>query len=244
MSEPTQNPVRLDELITFVKQAHPESDALTQLSDAVLAGEHLGEVADHLIGHFVDQARRSGASWTEIGQSMGVTKQAAQKRFVPKGVDQASLDSYQRVYGRYTDKARRVIVGAQQAAMSMHSPVIGTEHLLLGLISEETGLAAKVIEKLGAPLAEAREKAVAAAGPRGASSVDAPSFTAPAKKSVELTLRESLRLGHNFVGTEHILLALLELGEGTGPEVLAELGVTKDAAEAEIVAEIQKILDK
>lgn len=61
---------------------------------------------------------------------------------------------------------------------------------------------------------------------------------------MELTLRESLRLGHNFVGTEHILLALLELGEGTGPEVLAELGVTKDATEAEIVAAIQEILDK
>ena len=58
---------------------------LDQLSDAVLAADHLGEVADHLIGHFVDQARRSGASWTDIGRSMGVTKQAAQKRFVPKG---------------------------------------------------------------------------------------------------------------------------------------------------------------
>ena len=60
------------------------TDALDQLTDAVLAADHLGEVADHLIGHFVDQARRSGASWTDIGRSMGVSKQAAQKRFVPK----------------------------------------------------------------------------------------------------------------------------------------------------------------
>jgi hypothetical protein len=64
-------PVRLDELITTIKKVH--SDVLDQLSDAVLAAEHLGEVADHLIGHFVDQARRSGASWTDIGKSMGVT---------------------------------------------------------------------------------------------------------------------------------------------------------------------------
>src|SRR4249920_1001445 len=75
-------PVRLDVLISAIKKVH--SDALDQLSDAVIVAEHLGDVADHLIGHFVDQARRSGASWTDIGRSMGVTKQAAQKRFVPK----------------------------------------------------------------------------------------------------------------------------------------------------------------
>ncbi|MDT5011863.1 MAG: hypothetical protein QOH57_3480, partial [Mycobacterium sp.] len=75
-------PIRLDDLIDAIKKAH--SDALEQLTDAVLVAETLGEVADHLIGHFVDQARRSGASWTDIGTSMGVSKQAAQKRFVPK----------------------------------------------------------------------------------------------------------------------------------------------------------------
>src|SRR3954470_7137238 len=71
-------PARLDDLITFVKDQHPESGALEQLSDAVLTAERVGEVSDHLIGHFVDQARRTGASWTEIGRHMGVTKQAAQ----------------------------------------------------------------------------------------------------------------------------------------------------------------------
>ena len=88
MTDPTRmtNPVRLDDLIDAIKKVH--SDALEQLSDAVLAAEHLDDVADHLIGHFVDQARRSGASWTEIGRSMGVTKQAAQKRFVPKGPEE------------------------------------------------------------------------------------------------------------------------------------------------------------
>ena len=76
------NPVRLDDLIAAVKKVH--SEPLEQLADAVLVAQHIDEVADHLIGHFVDQARRSGASWTEIGRSMGVTKQAAQKRFVPR----------------------------------------------------------------------------------------------------------------------------------------------------------------
>src|SRR3954470_14138305 len=85
MTQPVRMPdtVRLDDLIEAITSVH--SDALDQLADAVLAAEHLDEVADHLIGHFVDQARRSGASWTDIGKSMGVTKQAAQKRFVAKG---------------------------------------------------------------------------------------------------------------------------------------------------------------
>src|SRR6058998_2237538 len=78
---PMTGTVRLDDLIAAIKQVHP--DELDQLTDAVIAADHLGDVADHLIGHFVDQARRSGASWSDIGRSMGVTKQAAQKRFVP-----------------------------------------------------------------------------------------------------------------------------------------------------------------
>src|SRR4029453_13350807 len=95
-------PVRLDDLIDAITKVHPE--ALEQLSSAVLAADHLGEVADHLIGHFVDQARRSGASWTEIGRSMGVSKQAVQKRFVAKG-DDAEVDVSQG-FSRYTPRAR------------------------------------------------------------------------------------------------------------------------------------------
>jgi hypothetical protein len=87
MTEPAKisYPVRLDDLIDVIKTVHTEP--LEQLTDAMLAAESLGEIADHLIGHFVDQARRSGASWTDIGKCMGVTKQAAQKRFVPKVPD-------------------------------------------------------------------------------------------------------------------------------------------------------------
>src|SRR6202012_6222528 len=106
------HPVRLDELINTIKKVH--SDVLDQLSDAVLSAEHLGEVADHLIGHFVDQARRSGASWTDIGKSMGVTKQAAQKRFVPKGAT-ADLDPEQG-FSRFTPRARKVVVASQSEA--------------------------------------------------------------------------------------------------------------------------------
>src|SRR5881394_1875252 len=109
-----QFPARLDDLIGFVKQQHPDGGPLEHLSDAVLASERLGEVADHLIGHFVDQARRAGASWTEIGRYMGVSKQAAQKRFVAKG-EASDLDASQG-FSRYTDRARKVVVTAQELA--------------------------------------------------------------------------------------------------------------------------------
>lgn len=84
------------------------------MTDAVLAAEHLSEVADHLIGHFVDQARRSGASWTEIGKCMGVTKQAAQKRFVPRA-EATGIDAEQG-FNRFTPRARSAVVAAQNAA--------------------------------------------------------------------------------------------------------------------------------
>ena len=106
------DPIRLDDLIVHVIDLHPDGDALDHLSDAVETSSHLGEVADHLIGHFVDQARRSGASWTEIGQYMGVSKQAVQKRFVPKESDELHFPPGGR-FSRFTMRARHVVAESQ-----------------------------------------------------------------------------------------------------------------------------------
>ncbi|WP_409183678.1 Clp protease N-terminal domain-containing protein [Amycolatopsis sp. VS8301801F10] len=231
--------VKLDDLISAIK-ANNEKDALAQLTDAVYVGQHLGEVADHLIGHFVDQARRSGASWTDIGASMGVSKQAAQKRFVPKSDD--SSGGIQRTFGRYTDRARHVIVAAQQAAIEGKSAEIDTVHLVLGLLSEPDALAAGAIVAQGVTL-EAVKEAAEAKLPEPVDDAPDPVPFAPAgKKALELTLRESLRLGHNYIGTEHILLALLEQGEGAGYEILAALGVDKGKAETKIKEFLAEIL--
>src|SRR6478672_11087999 len=143
MTEPAQitHPVRLDDLITAIKKAHDQP--LDQLTDAVIAGDALGEIADHLIGHFVDQARKSGASWTEIGKCMGVTKQAAQKRFVPKvptAAEASALDP-NAGFGRFTPRARNVVVVAQNKANEAGNNEIGPDHLLLGLFADPDGLA-------------------------------------------------------------------------------------------------------
>ncbi|WP_406202031.1 ATP-dependent Clp protease ATP-binding subunit [Kitasatospora sp. NBC_01560] len=232
---PKTTPLRLDDLIDAIKKVH--SDALDQLSDAVIAADHLGELADHLIGHFVDQARRSGASWTDIGHSMGVSKQAAQKRFVPKTPGTpADLDPSQG-FSRFTDRARHVVMASQEEARTAANTEIGTGHLLLGLLVEPEGLGVRALAAQGIAPGAVRE-AVTATLPAAAAEVPALiPYDAEGKKVLELTFREALKLGHNYVGTEHILLALLEQENGTG--VLADLGVDKAEAEtftAEAVA--------
>jgi Clp amino terminal domain, pathogenicity island component len=229
MTQPTPiaPSVRLDDLIAAIKSVH--TDALEQLTDAVLAADHLGDVADHLVGHFVDQARRSGASWTDIGRSMGVTKQAAQKRFVPKDFG-SDLDPSQG-FSRFTPRARNVVVTAQNEARSAGNAEIGTGHLVLGLLGEPEGIAARVIAAQ-VPLDRVRETVVAMLPPAVPEVPELVPFDAAARKALELTFREALRLGHNYIGTEHILLALLELEAGSGP--LSTLGIWKPAAEQAI----------
>ncbi|HEX2283716.1 MAG TPA: Clp protease N-terminal domain-containing protein [Mycobacterium sp.] len=237
MTEPAKiaNPVRLDDLINVIKQVH--SEPLEQLTDAVLAAESLGEIADHLIGHFVDQARRSGASWTDIGKCMGVTKQAAQKRFVPKAPDfeSAALDP-NAGFGRFTPRARNVVVVAQNKAHEAGNTEINPDHLLLALFDDADALAVKLLAGQGVD-ADKVERAVTLP-PRADGDLPALTpFNGPAKKVLELTFRQALRLGHNYIGTEHMLLALLEAEEDDG--VLHRLGVDKDRFESDLVTALE-----
>ena len=226
--------VRLDDLIAAIKKVHPAP--LDQLEDAVIAADHLGDVADHLIGHFVDQARRSGASWTDIGKSMGVTRQAAQKRFVAK--ESADLDPSQG-FSRYTPRARNAVMASHNEAVAARNPEGRPEHLILGLLAEPDALAGKAIVAQGVLLDSVRQAATAALPPAADEVPDLVPYNPDAKKVLELTFREALRLGHNYIGTEHILLALLEHENGEG--VLNSLGVDKPTTERHI-AEMLNVL--
>lgn len=235
MVEPTKiaYPVRLDDLINVIKTVH--TDALDQLADAVLAAESLGQIADHLIGHFVDQARRSGASWTEIGKAMGVTKQAAQKRFVPK-TEATTLDPNQG-FGRFTPRARNAVVAAQNAAHEAANGEITPGHLVLGMLSDSAALATLLLQRQQVDTEKLR--AAVKLPPAAAESPDLIPFSGPARKVLELTFREALRLGHNYIGTEHLLLALLELEDGAGP--LHQAGVDKQRVETDLAAALQSL---
>jgi hypothetical protein len=240
-------PVRLDDLISYVMSR--EGTALDHVSAAVQVSEHLDEVADHLIGHFVDQARKAGASWTDIGRSMGVTKQAAQKRFVAKDTDwQAVLEEAFRdhPFSRFTDRARRSIQAAQHEAREHHHGYIGTEHLALGVLTEPDGLAVKAVEALGVSR-EAARQALVAALLLATAEVPLPAripFTPRAKKVLEFAVRRALVLGHNYVGTEHLLLGLLDEEEGIGGKTLIGLGVTSDRAEQWLIPELKRLFEE
>ncbi len=128
------------------------------------------------------------------------------------------------MFERFTDRARRVVVLAQEEARLLNHNYIGTEHILLGLIHEGEGVAAKALESLGINLENVRSQVIEIIG----QGQQAPSghipFTPRAKKVLELSLREALQLGHNYIGTEHILLGLIREGEGVAAQVLQKLG--------------------
>ena len=128
------------------------------------------------------------------------------------------------MFERFTDQARRVLVLAQEEARLADHNYLGTEHILLGLIHEGEGVAAKVLESLGVSLEGAREKVEEKVGPRSPPT-GSPPVSPRAKKVLELSLRESLGLGHKYIGTEHLLLGLVREGENTGAQILASLGV-------------------
>lgn len=235
-------PVRLDDLINHVVSQHPGGDVLQHLEDAVVTSTRVGEVADHLVGHFVDQARRSGASWTEIGAHMGVTKQAAQKRFVPKDSEDPDFPD-RGPLSRFTIRARNVVQGAkQQAAVLGHGEVTNT-HLLLGLLTEPQGLAALAIKACsGLELDEVRDQILAMQkrSPRKARSNVR--FGRDAKKTLELALRQALRMGHNYIGTEHLLLGMMQQEKDAATALLAELNLTYDETCRWLEDELDKLL--
>jgi ATP-dependent Clp protease ATP-binding subunit ClpC len=128
------------------------------------------------------------------------------------------------VFERFTDRARRVVVLAQEEARLLNHNYIGTEHILLGLIHEGEGVAARALESLGISLESVRAQVVEIIGQGSQAPSGHIPFTPRAKKVLELSLREALQLGHNYIGTEHILLGLIREGEGVAAQVLQKLG--------------------
>jgi Clp amino terminal domain, pathogenicity island component len=232
-------PVPLDNLITYVKALHPDGGPLDNVGDAMVVATQLDEQSDALIGHFVDQARRSGASWSQIGVSMGVSKQAAQKRFVSR--DGGLAPEGHQLFSRFTQRARNVIGAAGRLA--------GTEpadaaHLAAALLVEPEGVAAKVIQRAGLTAEQVYAAAgagpAAAAGDTDAAALRELSFTADAKAVFKGALKAALRLGHNYIGTEHLLLGVL-LTDGPARQALVSLGLDTQTAERLLGIEIAEI---
>jgi len=139
------------------------------------------------------------------------------------------------MFERFTDRARRVVVLAQEEARMLNHNYIGTEHILLGLIHEGEGVAAKALESLGISLDAVREQVEEIIGKGQQASSGHIPFTPRAKKVLELSLREALQLGHNYIGTEHILLGLIREGEGVAAQVLVKLGADLNKVRQQVI---------
>lgn len=230
----------LYELIREVEALTPERAPLERLESAVMLADGLATLADQLVEHFIEVARSAGHSWSAVGNALGVSKQAAQQRFVGRleMMRLASTSERRDLWGRFNDGARAAIVRGQEAGHSMRHNFIGTEHLLLGIMRTEAGIAARALRALDVNEQSVAER-IAEIVPPGPP-IDEPRlvhtpFTARSKNVLTLTLGEAMRLGHGYIGTEHILLALLAESEGVAAQVLHALGVTYARARAEIL---------
>jgi Clp amino terminal domain, pathogenicity island component len=232
----TDFPVSLDNLIAFVRTLQPGGGPLENLADAMTVSARLDEQSDALIGYFVDQARRSGASWSQIGTCMGVTKQAAQQRFV------ARWESAE--FSRFTARARNVLAAARQIAGLGGADQVDAGHLAAGLLSEPDGLAARVIHAAG--LTDEQVTTAlgvrAAAGPGDAdpAALRQLRFTDAGRSALRFTLKAALSLGHNYIGTEHLLLGVLG-ADGDAAQALAGLGLTVEVAQQKLADEFAAI---
>lgn len=140
------------------------------------------------------------------------------------------------MFERFTDRARRVLTLAQEEARLLNHGFIGTEHLLLGLIHEDEGGAAKALEALGISHEAVRQKVVETIGKAGTAPSGSPPFTPRAKKVLELSLREALQLKHSYISTEHLLLGLVREGEGVAATVLVSLGADLSRVREQVIA--------
>jgi ATP-dependent Clp protease ATP-binding subunit ClpC len=142
------------------------------------------------------------------------------------------------VFERFTERARQVVVLAQEEARILKHNYIGTEHILLGLLREEEGLAARVLESLDITVERVRAQVVRIVGSGEEVTSGQIPFTPRAKKVLELALREALSLGHNYIGTEHLLLGLVREGESGAAQLLAGRGAGLDATRQEVVRQL------
>jgi len=237
--------INLTELITTVHE-HAADDPLARLEAASAASEELAATGDALVSHFVGAAREAGASWTQIGGALGVTKQGAQQRFAyrpdvlrklvrrARALRVAELPLLQ----RFTPRARRSIGAAAEEARRLNDDHVGTEHLLLGLLKEPDGVAVKALDACGHPAEAVRAAVEAEARPRARRSraIGRVEFTPGARQALDLTMREAVSLGHDYIGTEHILLALMTEEDGQAAETLRGLGLMHDQLSEKVVA--------
>jgi len=219
--------ISLADLIARLDAEFPDADHLARVSEAQLRNRTLADLGDQLVDHYVGKAKQAGASWSEIGDAIGVSKQAAQQRHTPAPFE------------RFTELNRHSIVLAQEAARTHKHDSIGTEHLLLGLLGEPHGLAYEVLTAKAGPEQRIRDAIGEAMPPAGQKALRGHiAFRPESQEAIQEASRASADLGHDWVGTEHSLLGLIRAEESPAAQILRNLGFTSDELHETVKAEI------
>jgi hypothetical protein len=215
--------VNLQHLIDAVDTDLPRGDPLAKVGEAQQRARGLADIGDQLIDHFVTQARTAGTPWSQIGEALGVSKQAAQQRWVPP------------LFQQFTNRARHVVVLAQERARALRHDYIGTEHLLLGVLDEPDGAASEVLTQLTGSIDSVREAVLAALPIGTANPPPKVPFTQLGKEVLGHANAQATMLGHNYVGTEHILLALVKVEHGVAAQVLRGLDIDYEKVRVKVI---------
>ncbi|MBR7828941.1 hypothetical protein KDK95_21705 [Actinospica sp. MGRD01-02] len=226
---PTPN---LQDLVKSVRDEVPDDDPLGQLTKAAEYSAELNTLGDRLLDHFVFQCRQAGMSWAELSGALGVSKQAAHKRFNTGGPN----------LNRFTKKAQAVAQGSIDQARALGHATSGTEHLLLALFEPEDSLAALALRQLGVSREAVLERVLARTPGQPEPTVGAIPRSAHAKEAMRGALDEALDLGHNYVGTEHLLLGIYRDPAYGAAQILTGLGQNPEAVRATLLEGLKRII--
>jgi hypothetical protein len=232
----------LQELIESVEADASGGDALDQLSHASRTATGLEEVSDSLLGHFVDRSRRSGHSWTQISAALGVSKQAAHKRF---SFGPPTFEHGAATFERFTPRAKAALEAAAEQARLHARTHVTTEDILLALFEPAEGIAAQILQDAGITRQACEHQLGTALATRAeAGNTDRRPFTEQAKNVLKSAVEEALRLRHNYIGTEHLLLGLYHDPEDPAATVLTSLGLDYTNAKDRLTGKLDEITKK
>ena len=220
--------IDLEELIDII-EADDTADPLDRVSAAAALKDRMESLGDELLDHFVKDARDQGCSWNQIGEALGVTRQAAQQRhgggLIGRLVEGLRAGKFQ----RFTPRARAAVIAAQTVARGRGHDVVGTEHVLLGLYEEgDRNLGVAALHQLGVDRAALVAFVDESHPPTDATVRGHIRFGRDAKAALERTLSAAIDLGHNYIGCEHILLGVAAVDDSLGARALAAQDVTPD----------------
>jgi hypothetical protein len=225
----------LQTLIDTVRADAAAEDPLAQLGQAARTASEIEDVTDALLGHFVDRCRRAGSSWSEISAVLGVSKQAAHKRYAAPFASAPNFD-------RFSERARIVLRDAGEQARGLGQRVVGTEHLLLALFEPAEALAAQVLRESGIMRSAVTERIAdeTASNEDGVTVTGAVPFGSRAVEALRNSVEEALKLGQKSIGTEHLLLALFDDPDSPAARLLQAFGESYE----DILSRLQQKLDR